>query len=690
MLDEIFQNIPFPIYIYDADNLKLLEVNDTAAKLYGYSREDFLQMDITELYSPEDIQTLLVLPNDELKKGVFTGPWRQMKQSGETILVEVNRTVISFRNTKAILNVIKEVSGEYQIHRKMQIYKASWEYASDIMIYTDREGFIKNANKHFSKVLGFAELERNLSFLNFIADDERQKISEEIFKPGKKQTVEIESSLKDIDSKLIKSKIISAPIQNYDGEVFGYNLVIKPIPAEVKSKVEKIEKDDSSEFGPAFLSSLFHEILTPLNVIIGFNHELIDSIENPSEEQAESIELIKQNQNSLLEVMNTSAEYVSLLQGNIQLKPQNIAFVDLLNEIEKNTEQTSKIQNVELTYGKISSSLIIEVDPQKLITLLSIFLRFALKIAREKSSIYISAYIWDADNFVIGLKDNRQQITQQFLENIRSIFTSEEALLQQKFDLSKFEVKVLKELTKILSASFQEIVREGVVVEFGLKIPRKFDADKIDETASLADSESHISDLAESQEQPAEVAEEEITIDEEYTIEAETNTEPQTVVSTQAAIESEVNAKVSSITEADSASENTAVIETAKPEPDLSCLSCLYVEDQVDSQILFRVQMKDLKSIEFADSLEKALPLLKRQKFDFVILDINLKGEYNGLDALRVIQQMPAYQDVPIIAVTAYALSGDKDKFLNAGFNGFIAKPLMRDKLTATLSSILN
>ncbi len=111
--------------------------------------------------------------------------------------------------------------------------------------------------------------------------------------------------------------------------------------------------------------------------------------------------------------------------------------------------------------------MIIEADPQKLVTLLSIYLRFALKIAREKSSVYLSAYIWDDDYFIIGLKDNRQQITHTFLENLKSIFTSEETLLKQKFDLSKFAIKVLKELTKLLSASSQEIIRDGIVVYSG-------------------------------------------------------------------------------------------------------------------------------------------------------------------------------------------------------------------------------
>jgi CheY-like chemotaxis protein len=129
---------------------------------------------------------------------------------------------------------------------------------------------------------------------------------------------------------------------------------------------------------------------------------------------------------------------------------------------------------------------------------------------------------------------------------------------------------------------------------------------------------------------------------------------------------------------------------TSKKTLDISKLNCLYLEDQIDSQILFRVQMKELNSIEFATSLEKALPLLKSKKFDFILMDINLQGEYNGLDALKIIRQMPGYENIPIIAVTAYVVPGAAEKFIQAGFNEFITKPLLREKIIGALEKVFS
>jgi len=78
------------------------------------------------------------------------------------------------------------------------------------------------------------------------------------------------------------------------------------------------------------------------------------------------------------------------------------------------------------------------------------------------------------------------------------------------------------------------------------------------------------------------------------------------------------------------------------------------------------------------------------KKFDFIVMDINLQGEYNGLDALRIIQKMPGYKDLPIIASTAYVQPDARDSFIAAGFTDFISKPLLRDKLMEVLRHIFS
>ena len=76
MYEVLIQNNPEPIFIYDKENLHFIEVNQAALNLYGYRRDEFLQMDLTDLYAPEDIQTLLDSSSGSVKEGAFTGPYR--------------------------------------------------------------------------------------------------------------------------------------------------------------------------------------------------------------------------------------------------------------------------------------------------------------------------------------------------------------------------------------------------------------------------------------------------------------------------------------------------------------------------------------------------------------------------------------------------------------------------------------
>jgi len=61
----------------------------------------------------------------------------------------------------------------------------------------------------------------------------------------------------------------------------------------------------------------------------------------------------------------------------------------------------------------------------------------------------------------------------------------------------------------------------------------------------------------------------------------------------------------------------------------------------------------------------------------------------DGLDTMRIIRQLDGYQSLPIIAVTAKAMMGDRDKCLEAGANDYVAKPVNIDVLLATLARSL-
>ena len=92
--------------------------------------------------------------------------------------------------------------------------------------------------------------------------------------------------------------------------------------------------------------------------------------------------------------------------------------------------------------------------------------------------------------------------------------------------------------------------------------------------------------------------------------------------------------------------------------------------------------------IDEARSGEEALKKALDYNYDLFIMDIGLKKEMTGLDVTKKLRKMNAYQKTPIVAVTAYALAGDKERILCAGCSHYLSKPFSKKQLTNLLDSI--
>lgn len=638
--DYLIKNNPEPIFVYDLENLKFREVSDAALKLYGYNRNEFLNLDLTDLYSPEDIQTLLSEKDKKPDSTKFRGPWRQKRKDNSTVFVEMSSSEIEFNGTKTHLNIIRDITETIESGKKNTIYKALYENCNELLLVTDNDGFIVTANELVTKKLGYSkkDLEKR-PFLSLVGDSERARVNKDIFYANITRTTPVDISLKKSNGDLVQSKVIVTPIFDYKNDVESFSIIIRL--DGISSSNDISEESSSKKIDAPFLSNVFHEILTPINVIIGFVQEINESLENPTEEQKEAIDIIKQNQKLLLHIMDNAVEYSRIIQKNTKIKPEEISFSEIFNEVENQNIKTIKSKGISIKYNSFPETIKLETDKSKLISFLSLLLDFTVQISRE-SSIYFSVNDFDKNYCSIGLMDTKSGITELLLKAIKEILLDDENSIRKNYGLSRFSVKLFTQLIEVLSIKTEILEKNSIPNEFLFLFPIKFKETKRTDISK----ETNIS-LPEITTSP--VKQHEIS----QSVKAEKKEE---------------------------ASEIKNI--------DLTKLSCLYLEDQVDSQILFKVQLKDLKSVEFADSFEAALPLLKTKKFDFIMMDINLKGEYNGLDALRIIQKMPGYSNTPIIASTAYLLPGDKENFIAAGFRDFIPKPLMREKILTILRKI--
>ncbi len=116
----------------------------------------------------------------------------------------------------------------------------------------------------------------------------------------------------------------------------------------------------------------------------------------------------------------------------------------------------------------------------------------------------------------------------------------------------------------------------------------------------------------------------------------------------------------------------------------------LVLEDNKDARRLLEKFLEGGYDVALAGEEKHALKLAREQLFDVVLMDINLGGGRTGVDALRALRHLSGYEQIPVVALTAYAVTGDRERFLSHGFNGYLGKPLTKQELYDVIANVLD
>jgi len=115
----------------------------------------------------------------------------------------------------------------------------------------------------------------------------------------------------------------------------------------------------------------------------------------------------------------------------------------------------------------------------------------------------------------------------------------------------------------------------------------------------------------------------------------------------------------------------------------------LVVEDELVHQKYLNYILKEKYKITFVESGSKAIDAATNNKFDLIIMDINLGKDLNGLDTLAQIKAIDGYAGIRAIAATANVMKGHKEHFLTKGFTHYIPKPYRANEMKALVDDIL-
>jgi len=131
----------------------------------------------------------------------------------------------------------------------------------------------------------------------------------------------------------------------------------------------------------------------------------------------------------------------------------------------------------------------------------------------------------------------------------------------------------------------------------------------------------------------------------------------------------------------------TAAVKTQKPRT--SKPTILVVEDDLINIEAIGYFIKKFVNIESATDGETAIAMAMKNKYDAILMDINLGRGLSGIEVTKIIKELDGYGNIPIIACTAYAMEGDAKTFIDAGCTHYLVKPFSKEEIIGLLRAVL-
>jgi PAS domain S-box-containing protein len=625
---EILQTAIDGFWIVDLEG-NLVDVNEVACKMLGYNRDEMLELnihDIENIASQKQIDTRIARI---ARHGSDRFETRHRCKNGTVIDVEVSVKKQASKNflVAFISDITERKKSETEVKEVNEMFS---QYLKKSPIYTyikdvtpDQSIVIQASDNYFEMIGISGEEMTGKNMYELFPPDLAAKITADdwaVVSEGR--VMKLEEELNDRFYTTIKF-----PFRRENKTLLaGYTIdITKSKKAEQDLILAKEKAEESDRLKSAFLANMSHEIRTPMNGILGFA-ELLKVADLSGEQHMEFIQIIEKSGNRMLNIINDIVDIAKIESGQMNVSISKTKLDEQLDYLQKFFQTEAAQNGIQLIRrkNKKGNLPILFTDREKLYAILTNLIKNAIKYT-ERGSIEFGYDLVNGNN----------------LQEVNGHASQQTELLPGSF--LKFYVKD----TGIgIPASRQEAIFERFIqAEIKDKMARQGAG------LGLAISKAYVEMLGGK-------IWVESTVDQGstffFTLPVQTDTKEKT---------------------------NQTKLLNQIEEDLMKKLKILVVEDDDSSRRLLLVGLqKFADEILHVQSGDKAVEVCRSHSdLDLVLMDIQMP-EMDGYEATRLIREFN--KEVVIIAQTAYALSGDCEKALEAGCNDYITKPIRRDKIT--------
>jgi len=581
----------------------------------------------------------------------------------ESVIFVLFLSVISVVGSAVSFKLRSELAEKsYRMNLSEKKFRSIIKNSAEGIFQSTFDGRFVTTNPAIAKILGYEnEFElrkKNIAKDIYLNPEDRTKLIEILKEHKEVRNLRVPLRKKDgsavmviLNDRLVKDEegrfFFEGNMQDITEQI---NLERKRKKAEEKLRQEMVKSEalakdavHSSETKSIFLANMSHEIRTPMNGIIGFLNLIEQGAYKSSDELHDFVTTARQSAEALLDLINDILDFSKIEAGKLQLEEEDLNIRELIN---------SALQPVSTKVNEKRLQIIVDVDPgtnplligdakrlrQVYINLISNAVKFT---DRGHVRVTVNSEKIDHERIKIisAIEDTGMGIPKGKMDALFKSFSQVDGTMSRKYGGTGLGLAICKELVSLMNGSIKVDPDYSNGSRFVFSVILK----KQKNTSLISAIKSH-----------AKTAESEIS--------NSVNTQQQQVLSKEDLRNRRARFKI------------------------------LLAEDNpVNQKVATRILAQAGFQIDAVNNGREAYDtMLAAAQYDLILMDIQMP-EMDGWTATQKIREIKGIgEHIPIIAMTAHALIGDRDKCLAAGMNDYISKPIKTDEFIALLDKWLN
>ncbi len=625
MFKVVFDNSPAAITVTDASE-RIVAWNPMAEKMLGMNRADLFNKSVADLYPSDEWKRIRGLNIRE--KGMLSDISTKIIHKNGTV-IDVNASISVLKDVQGrvigsigiVHDISRQKQAEHQLRDSENKLRVILDNSAAAITMTDDKERIISWNSFAEQLLGMTKDDLHLKPIASLypAQEWKNIRAMNIRQSGFKHHLETKVIRK--DGEVIDVDLSVNILKDDQGKILGSVGMMQDITEQKRAREmilqAKLTAEEANVAKSVFLAKMSHEVRTPMNAIIGMLDLTLDTPLN--EEQRDNLKVAKDAADNLLSLINDILDLSRAEAGKVSIEEIEINVPDIVKNVCKGLTVLARNKQVDLIWS-IDPKIprLLIGDPVRLRQVLVNFVNNAIKFTNQgKVTVNVQ---------MNALTDRDCQVTFEVIDSGIGI-----------------PKKNLATIFDVFTEAHNTTARRYGGTGLGLAICKKI----------------------------VEMMRGQIVVE---SVEGQGSTFRFTVLFV---VRPDLLLKQAS----ELANQDNHILNVLPPE--LRTLRILLAEDNMVNQ---RIGMKILEkfgwSVTAVNNGQEVLNILNGQSFDVILMDDQMPV-LDGIAATQVIrrEEKQTGMHLPIIAMTANAMSGDRERYLASGMDGYVSKPIDRNLL---------